>query len=677
MSIESQRIDKERENDFGSDELKTILYGGADRLRRWEQVRALVESNAEFDNSTRIWQSRTERYVSALRKVKALVSLLESDDAKELIRNDEEVRWVFQHLDETLPIDVHVGMFVPTIEFQGTDEQVRRWAPLARSLKITGAYAQTELGHGSSVRNLETTATLDKHADEWVIHSPTVTSTKWWPGGLGLTANYCVCHAQMIVDGRRHGVHPFIVPLRSERDHTPLPGRTLGDIGPKFGFASIDNGFARFDKVRVPRDALLMRFTQVARDGAVTTKDAELAKKLTYSTMLRIRSYLVAGGARVLSRAVTVAVRYSTVRVQGQTVDGSGHGEMAVVDYRAQQAVLFPQLATCYALHFTGAAMLQRYHALMAELDSGSYTSLPEVHALSSGLKSYVTSTVARGVEQCRLSLGGHGYADTGALTLVYGNYVSTVTLEGTAELMAQQCSRFLLKNCQRAANVGSLDYAAELAAIAARRSALPSLASGVAAAADFDELVDTFRSRVAMLAARTRQLMLDDHARGITPAQSWVKSQVALLALSRAHSEYYIVSTFVDALRVGAVARASRPVRDRLAALAELYALHRIEQSLGEFRHNDLLSSSQANYVAARIDALYDQVRAHCVPLVDAFNHSDELLQSALGCYDGDYANRLFARVQDAPLNQSRVPIGYREHLRPILKRSKFQACL
>jgi acyl-CoA oxidase len=52
-----------------------------------------------------------------------------------------------------------------------------------------GCYVQTELGHGSNIAGIETTATLDMKTDEWVINSPTPTSTKYWPGGLGLMAN--------------------------------------------------------------------------------------------------------------------------------------------------------------------------------------------------------------------------------------------------------------------------------------------------------------------------------------------------------------------------------------------------------------------------------------------------------------------------------------------------------
>lgn len=69
-------------------------------------------------------------------------------------------------------------MFIPAIKGQGTDEQQQKWIPLAYKLQIIGCYAQTELGHGSNVQGLETTATFDPKTDEFVIHSPTLTSSK-------------------------------------------------------------------------------------------------------------------------------------------------------------------------------------------------------------------------------------------------------------------------------------------------------------------------------------------------------------------------------------------------------------------------------------------------------------------------------------------------------------------
>lgn len=70
------------------------------------------------------------------------------------------------------------GMFVPAIKGQGTEEQHKKWLHLAYKMQIIGCYAQTELGHGSNVQGLETTATYDPKSEEFIIHSPTLTASK-------------------------------------------------------------------------------------------------------------------------------------------------------------------------------------------------------------------------------------------------------------------------------------------------------------------------------------------------------------------------------------------------------------------------------------------------------------------------------------------------------------------
>ena len=74
-------------------------------------------------------------------------------------------------------------MFIPALMSQASPEQQAKWLPMAQKLHIIGTYAQTELGHGTFVRGLETTATYDPETQDFIIHSPTLTSTKWWPGG--------------------------------------------------------------------------------------------------------------------------------------------------------------------------------------------------------------------------------------------------------------------------------------------------------------------------------------------------------------------------------------------------------------------------------------------------------------------------------------------------------------
>jgi len=74
-----------------------------------------------------------------------------------------------------------------------------------------GCYAQTELGHGTNVAGLETTATFDKQTDEFVIHTPSISATKWWPGEMGGFTNYALVYANLIIEGKSYGVCPFLV----------------------------------------------------------------------------------------------------------------------------------------------------------------------------------------------------------------------------------------------------------------------------------------------------------------------------------------------------------------------------------------------------------------------------------------------------------------------------------
>lgn len=105
-------------------------------------------------------------------------------------------------------------MFIPSILSHCTPEQQAKWLPMAQRLEIIGTYAQTELGHGTFVRGLETTATYDPEKEEFILHSPTMTSTKWWPGGLAKTSTHAVVMARLFIQGQDYGPHAFMTQVR-------------------------------------------------------------------------------------------------------------------------------------------------------------------------------------------------------------------------------------------------------------------------------------------------------------------------------------------------------------------------------------------------------------------------------------------------------------------------------
>jgi acyl-CoA oxidase len=188
------------------------------------------------------------------------------------------------------------------------------------------------------VAGLETTATFDPKTDEFVVNTPTSTATKWWPGELGRFANYALTFAQLIVpdeDGgsNNYGVCPFIINIRDVNTHKHMPGVKTGEMGPKFGYNSKDNGWMVLDNVRIPRENMLQKFIAIERDGSVSIK-GDL--RVLYSTMMLIRTSLITWTKYYLSRALTVGLRYSIVRRQFKNISGK-KDETQLIDYQTQQ----------------------------------------------------------------------------------------------------------------------------------------------------------------------------------------------------------------------------------------------------------------------------------------------------------------------------------------------------
>ena len=202
-------------------------------------------------------------------------------------------------------------MYALSVENLANEEQKAVWMPQIRQVNHLGCYAQTELGHGSNVAALETTATLDKTTDEFVIHSPTTSSAKFWPGDLGRMTSNAVVFARLIIEGADYGVQPFMVELRNTEDWKLRPGVTTGDLGPKFGYSSKDNGWAMFNHVRIPRTNMLMGLCEVNKAGEIALKGDP---RVLYSVMMYIRMLIVRESGVATMGANTIAMRYLAVR---------------------------------------------------------------------------------------------------------------------------------------------------------------------------------------------------------------------------------------------------------------------------------------------------------------------------------------------------------------------------
>lgn len=90
--------------------------------------------------------------------------------------------------------------------------------------------------------------------------------------------------AQLILDGKSQGPHAFIIQIRDLKTHKPLPGVTVGDVGPKFGLNTLDNGFVLFDHVRIPHENMLAKYSHVVKATGIYERPPNA--KVGYGTMV-------------------------------------------------------------------------------------------------------------------------------------------------------------------------------------------------------------------------------------------------------------------------------------------------------------------------------------------------------------------------------------------------------
>jgi acyl-CoA oxidase len=78
-------------------------------------------------------------------------------------------------------------------------------------------------------------ATYDADADEFILDSPTITSTKWYIGAAAQTATHTVVISQTVINGKNVGLNWFVVQLREKASGKMMPNVVFGDIGSKVG----------------------------------------------------------------------------------------------------------------------------------------------------------------------------------------------------------------------------------------------------------------------------------------------------------------------------------------------------------------------------------------------------------------------------------------------------------
>lgn len=190
----------------------------------------------------------------------------------------------------------------------------------------------------------------------------------------------------------------------------------------------VDNGYVRFQDVRIPLENMLSRHSKVTPSGEYIPAKHD---KLSYGSMVALRAGIPVTVAWQLARAVTIAIRYCVHRRQFS--DGKTDLERQVISYASVQYRLYPLLAQAYASIISGRELFSLYTNMNEALVQRNDTSmLAEMHSLSTALKCKASWDCVRGIEEARKCLGGHGYSHVSGIGSIFANAVPSQTYEGT-----------------------------------------------------------------------------------------------------------------------------------------------------------------------------------------------------------------------------------------------------
>ncbi len=166
--------DARQQASFDPNTLNQLLSAGSRDQTLRRRVADVLARDPRFDKTPRSYLSRAQQLERGFRLTRDLFAVVDENNW-----NAQEYAAALSLVDEPIGLNLHEIAFTPVIESQGSDEQQREWLPKCYSHEILGCYLQTELGHGSNVQQLETTATYDADSDEFVLHSGPISATKW------------------------------------------------------------------------------------------------------------------------------------------------------------------------------------------------------------------------------------------------------------------------------------------------------------------------------------------------------------------------------------------------------------------------------------------------------------------------------------------------------------------
>jgi len=185
--------------------------------------------------------------------------------------------------------------------------------------------------------------------------------------------------------------------------------------------------------------------------------------------------------------------------------------------------------------------------------------------------------------------------------------------------------------------------------------------------------LLEAIRARANFLHFSTAKTLQEAVAKmGKMDAAALDTVKIELMEMTWAHG--YALHALFFFVRLKTLEKESPTLTAIIGPLYELFCLVVMSTSydrgggFGDFVAAGVLPGSAKGLVTKRIKELLAIIRPLAVPIVDAWNIPDFVVNSCLGRYDGRYIDALYEATNYEPLNKTDVTEGYHKHLQYIL---------
>lgn len=484
---------------------------------------------------------------------------------------------------------IHYNLFLGSLFDHDADD--RRDLTSFITMRHTGIFLCTEVGHGNDAARLETTATYEPSTGGFVLHTPTPAAQKFMPnasaaGGpkAGLVA------ARLIHTGRDLGIFLFLTPLTDDRG--ALPGVRIRRLPDKIGYA-VDHCLTAFDHVRLPPHAFLAgEHGRLAADGAFTSSvDKYRLRFLRSIDRVTPGKLSMSAGAIGLTRtALTIAVRYAHTRHTTGLLNGQS---VPLFDHGSHRARLLDALADTYA-----ATLLHR--AVLSQWVRGGVADRADNERLVAIAKAWITWQGRAVAVECRERCGAQGLFPFNGIAELPDYYPAGITAEGDNLVIWVKAAGELLGRDMPAPT-----------AMAPDRNRLDD--------AEFLQVLLGDLEYIWHQRARAHWLK----APSTTPLGRWNAAAGPALEMTNAHAQRQAARSLLAA----ATRSGHHQARALLMCVHRLFVLRRLARHAGDLLAEERITADHVRELPDATEAAMAELAPHALTLVDALAVSPKIL--------------------------------------------------